>query len=90
MTTAKTPAAFLAQAIPWVVLFVLWAILALVCLLTLVFPLRILAWAIKGVSNGVELVLAALLTVLFISRPVPPKGTPKDPTATAPVTGGAA
>ncbi len=75
MTTAKSPAAFLAQAIPWVVLFVLWGLLSLVLGLAIIAPLKLLSWALRGIATGVELMLGALFVVLFAARPVPPEGT---------------
>ncbi len=75
-TAAKTPAGFLAQAVPWLALFALWAVLSLALGLVVVLPLKLVSWACRGIVAGVEMFLAAIFAVLFAVRPVPPGGKP--------------
>lgn len=71
--------------IPWGLLMTLWMLFALTSLF-LVGVLSVLRWAIVWVEHGLTVLTAAALGVVMWLRPVPPKGTPGDPTATAPVT----
>lgn len=85
----KQDALFLAQAIPWLVLMLLWLLVAFVVLL-ITTPVKFAGWLIQQAARSVEAAFGMVLALLWALRPVAAPGGPQDPTATAPVTPGGA
>lgn len=77
-------ALFLAQAVPWMILFLLWIVVSFVVLIP-TSALRLVGWLCRLVASSVEQLLGFALFLLFTLRPTR-QGGPQDPTATAPVT----
>jgi len=73
----KDGVAFLLQAIPWLILFAIWALLSMVSILVVRFPLS-LAKAVLGLLiQGHDMIGAAVLNLLLRVRPVPSQDTPR-------------
>ena len=77
---------YLAQAVPWLILLALW-VLAAIPLFMLTSAVKLVAWTLASLARLVEYPAALLLGALFLLRPTRGGQEPKDPTATAPVTG---
>lgn len=78
---------FWLQVVPWLLLFVLWLLFAILALVLIGISSGI-RWALLWLDHGITTLAAAAVTILMAMRPVPPKGTkpPQNPTATAPAT----